>query len=76
MEDKLEQEIWTSRKRDYKLCLNDLINFFDSHSESIKQHKLNNMRGAKLIIKELIKNIDEFVVLGQFAEIGLENKED
>lgn len=65
----------SERRHEWFTCLNALDNFLWKHSDCIKHLKMNNYKGTHKIIKELIQNLDSFVVNQEDTEIII-TKED
>ena len=61
--------LFTEKRRYYLECLSDIQNYLDTHSESIKRFKMNNMKGLSRIIRLLIEHVDSFAEMGDMIEL-------
>ena len=66
----MESFIEYSNKREYySSCLSDIYCYLSRHSISLKNNKMNNMKGVLAILMGLQENIDEFIKQGEDIEL-------
>jgi len=58
-------------RQGYERALCDVKNWFERHSMSMKDNRLNNSKGMKMLIDAFVKYADDFRELGDDTEFVL-----